>query len=110
MHTGVARYLFVRRPSTGLLANQWEFPSIEVPQAGAGVGVKGVKGVKGVGVKVGVGSSTGKRGTEEEEAYADTDIGILSMSDDLLLAPFPDYFQSKLGIDWFGDSGSTYTK
>eukprot|EP00601_Ochromonadales_sp_CCMP2298_P001526 CAMPEP_0173172768 /NCGR_PEP_ID=MMETSP1141-20130122/2483_1 /TAXON_ID=483371 /ORGANISM="non described non described, Strain CCMP2298" /LENGTH=574 /DNA_ID=CAMNT_0014094823 /DNA_START=61 /DNA_END=1785 /DNA_ORIENTATION=+ len=64
---GVSRYLFVRRPSTGLLANQWEFPSIELAQ--------------------------GAEGTEE------------TLSEDALLAPFPDYFRAKLGIDWFGDSG-----
>jgi hypothetical protein len=30
-NSSICRYLCIRRPDKGLLANQWEFPSVEVP-------------------------------------------------------------------------------
>lgn len=76
------KYLFVRRPATGLLANQWEFPNIliadeSLPEAEDGGGGDATAGDCAVAARGGVG-------------HTETD----------LWSPFPAYFSQQLDMSW----------
>lgn len=84
-HEAVFRYLFVRRPATGLLANQWEFPSIHVP-------TKGEELV-----------------AEDDEKEALDLVDPLPSADELW-GPFPAYFAERLSMQWTASSNEQSVK
>lgn len=76
------RYLFVRRPATGLLANQWEFPSLLLEteaDEGAAEGVEGDTAAR---------AGADKIPSQQQPLESD------------LWAPFPNYFSGQLCISW----------
>ena len=90
------QYLFVKRPSTGLLASQWEFPTVllyEVPveaqkaeaeaEAGSGAGKGELNDV-----------DVTKVDKPLEEMVSPTSVSTSTV----LWKPFPSYFSSHLGI------------
>jgi A/G-specific adenine glycosylase len=74
---GEYKYLFVRRPSTGLLANQWEFPSIEMVS----------------------------REVDPEQPEDATEVLCTApvLSEAQLWSPFPAYFHSQLQLAYDGN-------
>eukprot|EP01034_Spumella_vulgaris_P022471 gene22471-28599_t len=72
---GETKYLFNRRPDSGLLANQWEFPSVVLPEE--------------------------EEEEEEPENSGDaeeTDSPAAAPSSESLWSPFPSYLRDSLGI------------
>jgi len=77
------RYLFVRRPATGLLANQWEFPSIGITSEAVELSAEDT--------------------AEGREGDAEGVPAVIGAAD--LWAPFPAYFVDSLHMRWqLGDS------
>lgn len=76
------RYLFVRRPATGLLANQWEFPSIHVA--------------------VSNNEEANVDDDEKEELEVEATSAGPTAAD--LWAPFLTYFPERLSMEWTGGS------
>jgi adenine-specific DNA glycosylase len=76
-NVGEFKYLFVRRPSTGLLANQWEFPSIEMVSC--------------------------EVDPEQPEDATEAPCTAPVLSEAQLWSPFPAYFRSQLQLAYDGN-------